>query len=212
MSTPPQQPPDQPTQPGGWGPPPPDQPTQPGGWGPPPGPLTGLSPGKRPRLWKGRQVLVLALAVGAACLILGSAIGAAVARLDQTAGMRPSVAAATRPPATAAAEEPATTEPAAVYPEPKPSDFDLKVKVLKKENFGSAGSLVTFRIEAGWSKTYDPDETYEVTYEVRGPEDGPMVNTFKVTGDEYRTQREETTSTPSASTRLTARVTDVQEV
>lgn len=50
-----------------------------------------------------------------------------------------------------------------------------------------------------------------MTYEVRGPEDGPMVNTFEVTGDEYRTQQEETTSTPSASTRLTARVTDVQE-
>jgi hypothetical protein len=194
MSTPPQ---------------PPDQPTQPGGWGPPAGPPAGLPPGKQPRLWRGRQVLVLALAVGAACLILGTVIGAAVARLDKTAGTRPRAAATTRPPA--AAEEPATTEPAAAYPEPKPSDFDLKVKVLKKENFGSAGSFVTFRIEAAWPKTYDPDETYEVTYEVRGPEDGPMVNTFEVTGDEYRTQREETASTPSASTRLTARVTDVQE-
>jgi hypothetical protein len=206
MSTPPE-PPDQPTQPGGWGPLPPDQPTQPGGWGPPPGPLAGFPAGKQPRLWRGRQVLVLAVAVGAACLTLGTMIGAAVARLDETAGTRPRAAATTRPPATAAAEEPATTEPAPAYPEPKPSDFDLKVKVLKKENFGSAGSLVTFRIEAAWSKTYDPDETYEV----RGPEDGPMVNTFEVTGDEYRTQREETASTPSASTRLTARVTDVQE-
>jgi hypothetical protein len=210
MSTPPE-PPDQPTQPGGWGPLPPDQPTQPGGWGPPPGPLAGFPAGKQPRLWRGRQVLVLAVAVGAACLTLGTMIGAAVARLDETAGTRPRAAATTRPPATAAAEEPATTEPAPAYPEPKPSDFDLKVKILKKENFGSAGSLVTFRIEAAWSKTYDPDETYEVTYEVRGPEDGPMVNTFEVTGDEYRTQREETASTPSASTRLTARVTDVQE-
>jgi hypothetical protein len=155
-------------------------------------------------------VLVLAVAVGAACLILGTMIGAAVAGLDKTVGTRPRAAATTRPPATAA-EEPATTEPAPAYPEPKPSDFDLKVKVLKKENFGSAGSLVTFRIEAGWSKTYDPDETYEVTYEVRGPEDGPMVNTFEITGNEYRTQREETASTPSASTRFTARVTDVHE-
>jgi hypothetical protein len=85
-------------------------------------------------------VLVLAVAVGAACLTLGTMIGAAVAGLDKTAGTRPRAAATTRPPATAAAEEPATTEPAPAYPEPKPSDFDLKVKILKKENFGSAGS------------------------------------------------------------------------
>ena len=38
-----------------------------------------------------------------------------------------------------------------------------------------------------------------------------MLNTFEVTGDEYRVEPEETASTPSASTRLTARVTDVEE-
>jgi hypothetical protein len=82
-------------------------------------------------------VLVLALTVGAACLILGTVIGAAIAGLDEAAGTRQGAAAtATRPPATAAAEEPVTTEPASAYPEPKPSDFDLEVKVLKKENFG----------------------------------------------------------------------------
>jgi hypothetical protein len=208
MSTPPQ-PPDQP---GGWGPPPPDQPTQPGGWGPPPGPPAGPPPGKQPRLWRSRQVLVLALAVAAACLALGIVIGAAGAGLDETASTRPRAAATTQPSATPVTEEPTTTEAASAYPEPKPSDFDLEVKILKKENFGSAGSLVRFRIEAGWSETYDPDKTYEVTYEVRGPEDGPMVNTFEVTGDEYRTEREESASTPSAPTRLTARVTDVDEI
>jgi hypothetical protein len=207
----PAQPPDQPTEPGGWGPPtqPLHQPTQPGGWGSPPGPP---SAPKIPRTFSGRQVLALALAVGMAALLLGIVIGAAGAGVYDTAGTKPRAAATTtQPPATSATEEPVTTEPATTYPEPKPSDFDLEVKVLKKENFGSGGSLVTFRIEAGWSETYDPDKTYEVTYEVRGPEDGPMVNTFEVTGDEYRTDQEETASTPSASTRLTARVTDVEE-
>jgi hypothetical protein len=205
------QPPDQPTQPGGWGPPaqPSHQTTQPGGWGPPPGPPPAP---KGSRTFSGRQVLALTLGVGAAALLLGIVIGAAGAGVYDTAGTKPRAAATTtQPPATATTEEPVTTEPASSYPEPKPSDFDLEVKVLKKENFGSAGSLVTFRIEAGWSTTYDPDKTYEVTYEVRGPEDGPMVNTFEVTGDEYRVEPEETASTPSASTRLTARATDVEE-
>ena len=207
----PAQPPDQPTQPGGWVPPaqPSDQPTQPGGWGPPPGPPPAP---KGSRTFTGRQVLALALAVGTAALLLGIVIGAAGAGVYNRAGTKPRAAATTtQPPATPATEEPVTTEAASTYPEPKPSDFDLEVKVLKKENFGSAGSLITFRIEAGWSKTYDPDKTYEVTYEVRGPEDGPMLNTFEVTGDEYRVEPEETASTPSASTRLTGRVTDVEE-
>jgi hypothetical protein len=74
-------------------------------------------------------------------------------------------------------------------------------------NFGEAGSNITFRIEAAWDKTYDPSKTYEV----RGTEGGPMINTFTVTGDRYETTREELAQTPSTSTKLTARVTDVEE-
>ena len=57
-----------------------------------------------------------------------------------------------------------------------------------------------------------PDEVYHLAAQshVRVSFDIPEY-TFDITGDEYRTQQEETASTPSASTRLTARVTDVQE-
>jgi hypothetical protein len=103
------------------------------------------------------------------------------------------------------------TSPGPSYDEPQPSDFELNVKVLQKENFGEAGSNVTFRIEAAWDKTYHPSKTYEVTYEVRGTEGGPMINTFTVTGDRYETTKEELAQTPSTSTKLTARVTDVEE-
>src|SRR4249919_674322 len=62
--------------------------------------------------------------------------------------------AATRPADPAAADptaapvtEPATT-PETTYPTPQVSDFALKVKVLEKTNFGSAGSNITYRIVA----------------------------------------------------------------
>jgi hypothetical protein len=86
------------------------------------------------------------------------------------------------------------------------------VKILQKENFGEAGSNITFRIQASWNKTYDPSKTYEVTYEVRGTEGGPMVNTLTVTGDQYERTQEEYAQTSSTSAKLTAQATDVEEV
>jgi hypothetical protein len=191
-------------------PPPDDQPTRPGpppGWGsPPPGPPP---PPKTPRTFTGRSVLALTTAAFAVGLILG-AVATNSGDGETSSGERPKAAATTRPPASTI-EEAVTTSPGPTYPEPEPSDFKLTVKVLKKENFGGAGSNITFRIVAGWDKTYDPDKTYEVTYEVRGGEDGPQINTLEVEGDEYRTPQEEYASTSSTSARLTARVTSVEE-
>jgi hypothetical protein len=100
---------------------------------------------------------------------------------------------------------------APTYATPKRNDFTLKVKTLSKENFGSAGSLITYRIVADWAPTYDPDKTYELTYEVRGGEDGPAVNTLKIQGDEYEREDTEIASTSSASQKLTVRVLSVEE-
>jgi hypothetical protein len=114
---------------------------------------------------------------------------------------------ATGTPATQTAA-PATTEPAPVTPSPK--DFTLTVKTLTKQCFGEAGCNVTYRIEVGYSgPTLDPATTYDVTYEVRGVEDGPQVNTLTITGDNYSTDREEIASTSSAAIKLKAVVTDV---
>jgi hypothetical protein len=186
-------------------PPPPDQPTQPGpppGWGPPPTPPR---PPKAGRTFSGRAVAGLVAGAFVVGLLLRVAAGGGSG--GTSSGGRPNAAATT----TTAAEEQVTTSPGPSYDEPQPSDFELNVKVLQKENFGEAGSNVTFRIEAAWDKTYHPSKTYEVTYEVRGTEGGPMINTFTVTGDRYETTKEELAQTPSTSTKLTARVTDVEE-
>lgn len=103
-----------------------------------------------------------------------------------------------------------TVPPARTVPVAK--DFKLTVKTLSKKCFGSAGCNVTFRVLVAYSgPTLDPSTSYEVTYEVRGGEDGASVNTLTVEGDQSTVQDEEFVSTPSSKTKLTAVVTSVDE-
>lgn len=114
------------------------------------------------------------------------------------------------------AAAPAETEPPVAeptYATPKRSDFTLTIKILSKENFGSAGSNITYRIKVSQNgaKTYDPAKTYELTYQVNGGEDGPAVNTLTIQGDNYQTNSEEIASTGSTGDRLTVKVLSVEE-
>lgn len=173
---------------------------------PPPPPPT------RKRWSTTRIVLVVVGAILGLFLLIG-VIGA-LAGTEPASTTRPATqaATATAPPLLSQpTSPPATDPPAPTYATPKPRDFKLTVKVLEKQNFGSAGSNITYRIVADWSKTYDPATTYDVTYEVRGGEDGAAVNTFTVTGDEYQVEREEFISTATVGARLSARVTSVEE-
>lgn len=109
-----------------------------------------------------------------------------------------------------------TTVTAADAP-PKPSfdataaDFEIDVKILKKKCFGSAGCNVTYRIVPKYVGASDlPDTgTIEVTYEVRGLEDGAAVNTFTIEAGEASYDSEETGQIETSKTKLTGKVTDV---
>ena len=110
--------------------------------------------------------------------------------------------------------DPVDPQPAAPKPDfhtPAVADFKLTVKVLEKQCFGSAGCLITYRVELIYDATnghLDPSVTYEVTYEMRGGED-PKINTLRVTGTEYRGDERETIRTPSSKAEVTAVVTSV---
>ncbi|SBT40647.1 hypothetical protein [Micromonospora auratinigra] len=124
----------------------------------------------------------------------------------------PTPAMTTSAPTTAPVAAPATTEPPALsYDAPTKSDFKLKVKILSKACFGSAGCNVTYRINVTYTGAgLDPSRTYEVTYQVKGAED-PIINTFEVTGDSASVQQEEMASTRRSGDKLTAVVTEVSE-
>jgi hypothetical protein len=129
---------------------------------------------------------------------------------EPAASDTPAPTVTTKPTEPAAAEEAPETPAEPLYVEPSKSHFKLSVKTLKKECFGSAGCNVTYRILVDYSgPALDPSKTYEVTYDVRGGEDGPVTNTLTVTGDQSSVDSQESLSTSSSKAKLTAVVTDV---
>lgn len=87
------------------------------------------------------------------------------------------------------------------------------MKTTKKACFGSAGCNVTYHIDVTYAGTQslDDSKTYVVTYQVSGVDDGPAINSFEITGDQYTYDESEFGQTPSSSTRLKAKATDVEE-
>jgi hypothetical protein len=120
------------------------------------------------------------------------------------------VAASTATPATTFEPVTVTAEPAKMPP--STGDFAVSVKVLSKHCFGSAGCNITYRIDPSYrGPALDSGETYTITYEVTGVEDGPQINSFTMTGDQAQYESEELAQTPSSNVKLKAKVTGVVE-
>jgi hypothetical protein len=114
------------------------------------------------------------------------------------------------PPASSGLSQQAVAAPPPA-PLPDPSQFDIKVKVLKKQCFGSAGCNVVYQIDPTYTGTTPlPQQTMTVVYEVSGDESGPSTNNFTIQRDgkaSYPSQ--ETASTPSSRVTLTAKAVSV---
>ncbi|MEV5766011.1 hypothetical protein AB0L34_15780 [Micromonospora sp. NPDC052213] len=176
------------------------------------------APRKKPQVrWiiAGVAVLVLLLCFGGCSALLATTSGDEPVADKTATPAAPQAHSATSAPTTAAAPTaPATTAPPApAYGTPTKSDFKLKVKILKKQCFGSAGCNITYRIDVTYTGDVDldPSKTYEVTYQVKGAED-PIINTFEVSGDSASVQQEEMAGTKRSGDKLTAVVTDVSEL
>jgi hypothetical protein len=108
----------------------------------------------------------------------------------------------------------ATPEPTVF--ELRAADVALDLKVLSKENFGSAGSLIEYRIEPillnSVINSLPEDGVWEVTFEVLGGEDGATIDTFRIWGNGEYEVPEGIASTPSTNTQLRLSVTNVEDV
>jgi hypothetical protein len=114
---------------------------------------------------------------------------------------------------TPSATETTSADPASFTHTPEPKEFSLRVKLLEKKCYGSAGCNVTYSIRVGYSgPALDSEQEYQVTYEVTGLEDGPAVNTFTIQGEEVTYQEEEFGSTQSSAKVLKAKVTEVERL
>jgi len=95
---------------------------------------------------------------------------------------------------------------------PKPRDFQIAVLIREKKCFGSAGCSLTIQIKPRYLGPLDlTGGYYDVTYEVRGGTDGPMVNTFTLEDGTASFDEEEYLDTASSGSKISARVTAVYE-
>ena len=101
--------------------------------------------------------------------------------------------------------EPAVSEGAAVAPR----NFKLDVRTRSKECFGSAGCLLTVQIEPSYVGTQDVSSgSWELTYELRGGEDGPIIEQLTLEDGTFSFPAEQDVSTSSSSAVITAVVTE----
>jgi hypothetical protein len=87
---------------------------------------------------------------------------------------------------------------------------DVTLKTTGKQCFGDAGCNLTVKVslEVDNPDTIPSTATGEVTYEIDGGTDGPIIDTLQLTGSQYQGQSE-VVQTPSTNTKLTVKVTDV---
>ena len=118
-------------------------------------------------------------------------------------------------PASDSGTSPTATPKPKAQPTPDPvlstRDISLKVKITSKECFGSAGCNLQYTINdaAVTSVALIPDEC-DVTYEVKGFDDGTQIHTLTMRDDgTYEQDGYQSGSTSGSGKKLTVKVTDV---
>lgn len=166
-----------------------------------------------------RRRWVQLVGVGVASFILGAVAAGSSASNGTTTGAAPAPSAVTvtstttadASAAAASSSAPAATSEAAGYT-PKPADFHLTLKILKKECFGSAGCNVEYRVTVDYKGQPVADgTTYEVTYNVTGGQDGTVTNTFTADNATISVESSEMIQTASSSTKLRVKATSVSK-
>lgn len=107
------------------------------------------------------------------------------------------------------ADEP-TPEP--TYEEVGVDSFTIDLRTTERQCFGSAGCNVTVEPELtylGDSGAIDPDAVYEITYEVRGDQSGPVIETAELSDQTSLNYTPSLISTASAGTKVSVKITDV---
>jgi hypothetical protein len=153
--------------------------------------------------------------VAGALIVVGGVAGALGSGSEKKAATPVTHSATASAPSTTApaVQPPIVEEPAASYITPTKADFAIKLKILSKECFGSAGCVISYRpqlVENFVNGSTDPSVTYDVSYTVSGGQDGPISDTIYATGDQYEQPMDGTAQTVSSGVKLTAKVTAVE--
>lgn len=152
-----------------------------------------------------RKISIAAFAA-VALIALGCGAGNTVDSNDPVITDKGAVATSGATPGSKAPEK-----PAAIL---TPKDITLKVKILERQCFGSAGCNVEMRISSFeiTPGKLDPNASYEITYEYKGLTD-PVENRFTLDGNGTgQVDETEFGSTKRKSDKITAVVTSVEKL
>jgi hypothetical protein len=110
----------------------------------------------------------------------------------------------------APAEQPEDESP--VYDTVDEDSFSIELRTTSRQCFGSAGCNVIVEPEVtylGDSEDIDPEAVYEITYEIRGDESGPVLDTLELSDQTTINYSESMISTASSGVKVTVKITDV---
>ncbi|MFD4347424.1 hypothetical protein ACFWQ6_21630 [Streptomyces coelicoflavus] len=158
------------------------------------------------------------MVIGAAAAVIAAIIGTGIVvvqAVNNDDSNKPAAAATE----SSAPADPATTvddvpvpDPEPVFAEPAVGDFTIELRTTSRQCFGSAGCSVTVEPELsymGISDDLDPDALYEITYEIKGDESGPILETAELSDQTTLNYTETSLSTKSAGTKVSVKITDI---
>nr|WP_011116946.1 hypothetical protein [Streptomyces violaceoruber]AAO50191.1 hypothetical protein [Streptomyces violaceoruber] len=158
--------------------------------------------------------------IGAAAAIIAVIVGTGVVVVQAVNdGDDKPAAAATK--SSAPAEDPATTVADEPEPDPEPTfttptadDFTIELRTTSRQCFGSAGCNITVEPQlsyTGFSDDLDPDAVYQITYEIKGDDSGPILKTAELSDQTTLNYTPTSLSTKSSGTKLSVKITDIIE-
>ncbi|MFG2092125.1 hypothetical protein [Streptomyces sp. NPDC048612] len=149
-------------------------------------------------------VIIAAISSGTTAMLVSSSGGEAAGPKSKSATSAPA----------APSEEPTESieDAEETYNDsPTFTDFELSLKTTRKQCFGSAGCNITVEPKLSYvsATSLDPEKTLSLTYEIRGDESGPVIQTMELSDRDQLTYTPVAISTASRSTKVTAKITDV---
>lgn len=151
--------------------------------------------------------------IGAAAAVIATIIGTGIVVVQaiNNDDSEPTATAGASSAPTAAVDEP-TPEPP-VYADLTPDSFTITLRTTEQQCFGSAGCNVTVEPDlsyVGLGDDIDPDATYEITYEIKGDESGPVIGTAELSERTTLNYTPSSISTASSDTKISVKITDVR--
>lgn len=175
---------------------------------PPPPPLPPLPPYEpTPPAKKSRTNLVI---MASAAAVIAAVIGTGIAVM-QSRGNSSTPAAASES-STPAVDTASAPSPTPSYDEVTADSFTIKLKTTSRQCFGSAGCNLTVEPDLaflGDSSAIDPNAVYDITYEIRGDQSGPVIETAKLSDRTSLNYTPSVIQTASAGTKVSVEITDV---